>query len=131
VNIICFFSLVDCCLAAQIADFGQNGPNVASQLWCHRFRGRNEKILPQKITLVTLDNTLNDGVNKKHYYCKLQTASGVERHGGEWHPQVKLVCKMPKLLILKPNLVPSSSQSTPRVQNNLRSHMYNQYLSKL
>jgi hypothetical protein len=25
-----FISVVDCCFAGQIADFGQNGPNMAS-----------------------------------------------------------------------------------------------------
>jgi hypothetical protein len=62
-----FSCVVDCRCVAQITDFGRNGPNVTSRPWRRRFRGGLFQFSPQKITVVTLESKLSDGINRFYF----------------------------------------------------------------
>jgi hypothetical protein len=57
-----FSSFVDCCLAAQMADFGQNGPKWTSP-WRHRFWRDDGQFLNKKNMIVTIGSKANECIN--------------------------------------------------------------------
>jgi hypothetical protein len=54
-----FFNLVDCHLAAQIADFGQNGPTVGQPSLALSISMQRWPIFAQKICIDERDNNLD------------------------------------------------------------------------
>ena len=58
-NSLCFFSLVDCRLAAEIADFGRNGPNVGQPALRRRFRCGDGQFSPEKNPVGERDDKLD------------------------------------------------------------------------
>ena len=66
VNSLCFFRLVDCRLAAKIADLVKMAPTWANQPWDRRFWRGHGPFLPKKIHLVERDDKL-DGTLTSFY----------------------------------------------------------------
>jgi hypothetical protein len=105
--------LIDCRLA-EAADFGHKAPMWLCNPCRRRFRSEKGQFSPQKITVVTLENNLHDGITRILFFiffeflaasdAMVADESGVRR----WDSRAKI----PALLKLNTNLVPTSSKST-------------------
>jgi hypothetical protein len=64
-NSLCFFSVVNCCLWAEIADFGRNGPNVGQPTLASSISSRIWAVLAQIfVCVVERDDKIDDSFTR-------------------------------------------------------------------
>jgi hypothetical protein len=83
-NSLCFFSLVDCCLAAQIANFGQNGPNMGQLTLALSISSWIWAFLPKTNPVVERDDKLDSSFTRCYISTVYKCWAAPNGHCRQW-----------------------------------------------